>query len=136
MALRRELLLFAAGGLLGLLVDAGIVQCLVSFGHWNPYLARLVSFLSAATVTWWWNRRHTFAARDSGRGLAMEWLHWMGLMSAGAAVNYAVFVLALWLWPGLRAWPALPAAAGAVMAAAVNFLSARLLLFRRVRSLL
>ncbi|MHC1479919.1 GtrA family protein [Frateuria aurantia] len=133
MGLRRELALFAAGGLLGLVVDAGIVQCLVSFGHWNPYPARLLSFVSAATATWWWNRSRTFAARDSGHGRLREWLHWMGLMAGGAVVNYAVFVLALWLWPVLKSWPAVPTAAGSAVAAGVNFLSARLLLFRRSR---
>ena len=54
----RVIGLFAVGGALGFVVDAGISQALVSFGHWSAYLARIVSFLAAATVTWWWNRRH------------------------------------------------------------------------------
>ena len=51
--LRREVALFAVGGILGLVVDAGIAQGLVSLAGWNIYTARVVSFLSAATVTWW-----------------------------------------------------------------------------------
>ncbi len=132
MGLRRELWLFAVGGLLGLVVDAGLAQGLVSLVRLDPYGARALSFVAAATVTWWWNRSRTFAARRSGRGLAAEWLRWMGLMAGGAIVNYAVFVLALWLWPVLKPWPAVPVAVGAAVAAGVNFISARLLLFRRV----
>ncbi|HEY1589845.1 MAG TPA: GtrA family protein, partial [Rhodanobacter sp.] len=72
----REFALFAVGGVLGLLVDASIVQALVGWEGWNPYLARVLSFLVAATVTWWWNRNYTFAGRRSDRPAHAEWLHW------------------------------------------------------------
>ncbi|HEY9132409.1 MAG TPA: GtrA family protein [Dyella sp.] len=131
MRLRQELLLFAVGGILGLIVDAGVVQALVSGLGWNPYGARIVSFALAATITWWWNRRRTFAHRPSGRSAIAEWSHWMVLMGFGAAVNYGVFALLLWLVPALHPWPAIPTAAGSAVAAAVNFLTARSALFRR-----
>ncbi len=126
----REFVLFAMGGIGGLLIDAGIVQMLVSFGHWNPYLARVLSFLLAATFTWWWNRRYTFAARDSGRSARAEWLHWMALMSAGAVVNYGVYALLLLNFVDLHRWPGLAAAAGSAVAALVNFSMARGVLFK------
>jgi putative flippase GtrA len=129
--LRREAGLFAIGGVLGLLVDAGTVQVLVMWGHWNPYLARLLSFLLAATATWAWNRRHTFADRASGRSAAAEWLHWMALMGVGACVNYAIYAVLLMSFEPLHRWPALAAAAGSAVAALVNFSTARGLLFRR-----
>lgn len=128
--LSREIGLFLLGGLGGLVIDAGIVQILVSFGHWNPYLARLLSFLLAATFTWWWNRRYTFAARHSGRSPRAEWLHWMALMGLGALVNYGVYALLLLNYPVLHRWPAVAVAAGAGLAALVNFSTARRVLFR------
>jgi putative flippase GtrA len=129
--LSREVVLFAAGGVGGLLIDTGIVQMLVSFGHWNPYLARIPSFLVAATFTWWWNRHFTFAARESGRTAHAEWLHWIGLMSLGAVVNYGVYALLLASISSLHQWPALAAAAGSAVATLVNFSTARRVLFRR-----
>ena len=132
--LSREIALFTVGGVGGLLIDAGIVQMLVSFGHWNPYLARVLSFLLAATFTWWWNRRYTFSTRHSGRTPRAEWLHWMGLMSMGALVNYGVYALLLLNYPGLHQWPALPAAAGSALAALVNFSTARRMLFRHPKT--
>jgi putative flippase GtrA len=134
MRLRHEVMLFAVGGGIGFVVDAGIVQMLVSFVHFNPYAGRVISFLVAATVTWWWNRSHTFAARHSGHSLLTEWLHWMALMSGGAAVNYAAFVACLLAIPSWHKWPVLAVAVGSAIAAAVNFVSARTLLFRRTKT--
>lgn len=134
MKLRDEVVLFAVGGLIGLVVDAGIVQLLVGLLHWNPYAARVLSFLTAATVTWWWNSRRTFRHRQSGRSAWAEWLHWMALMSGGAVVNYAVYAACLMLFPDWRRWPAAAVAVGSVVAAGVNFLSARLMLFKRPKT--
>ncbi|MCX7512432.1 GtrA family protein [Frateuria hangzhouensis] len=131
MRLRREAGLFAIGGVLGLIVDAGTVQALVAWGGWNPYLARVLSFLLAATVTWGWNRRHTFAHRASGRPVAIEWLHWLALMGVGACVNYAIYASLLLAFEPLQRWPALAVAAGSAVAALVNFSTARGVLFRR-----
>lgn len=134
MKLNHEFALFAVGGLIGFVVDAGVVTLLVRLGHINPYTGRVISFLLAATVTWWWNRSHTFAARHSGRTVFSEWLHWMALMSGGAAVNYAVYVACLIEFPSWHQWPALAVAVGSVLAALVNFVSARTLLFRRSKT--
>jgi putative flippase GtrA len=127
---RREVALFAVGGVLGLIVDAGIAQSLVGLAGWNVYTARVVSFLSAATVTWWWNRTHTFAHRHSGRGHGAEWLHWMGLMALGAVFNNGVYVLAFKAFPALHDWPAVAVAAGSAAGSVANFLLARTVLFR------
>ncbi|OOG42135.1 hypothetical protein B0E51_05205 [Rhodanobacter sp. C05] len=130
MRLSREITLFAVGGVGGLVVDAGIVQLLVGIENWNPYLARVLSFLLAATFTWWWNRRYTFAARSSDRAAHAEWLHWVGLMSFGAVINYGIYALLLMNFPALHRWPAVAAAAGSAVAALVNFSTARGVLFK------
>lgn len=131
MRLSREVGLFAVGGVLGLIVDAGTVQALVAWDHWNPYLARVLSFLLAATTTWAWNRRHTFAHRASGRPAAAEWLHWLALMGVGACINYAIYAVLLMAYEPMHRWPAAAAAAGSAVAALVNFAMARGLLFRQ-----
>jgi putative flippase GtrA len=128
--LSREIMLFAVGGIGGLIIDAGIVQLLVGLGGWNPYFARVLSFLIAATFTWWWSRHYTFAARQSNRSAHAEWLHWMALMSLGAAINYGVYAVLLMNFPLLHRWPAIGAAAGSAVAAFVNFATARKMLFK------
>lgn len=130
----REFSLFAVGGVLGLVVDAGVVQLLVGMLQWNPYFARVISFFLASTVTWWWNRRYTFADRESTRAAHAEWLHWVGLMSIGAVINYTVYALLLMKFAALHRWPAVAAAAGSAVAALVNFSTARGMLFRKAKT--
>ena len=59
------------------------------------YVARVLSFLAAATATWALNRRYTFGARQSGVSLAREYLGYLLTMLGGAFVNYGVYVLVL-----------------------------------------
>jgi putative flippase GtrA len=60
-----------------------------------------------------------------------EWLRWMAVMGLGAAVNYAVYALAVALFPLVRAWPLLGVAAGSLAAAGFNFSGARKAVFNR-----
>lgn len=130
MTLRRELVGFAVGGVLGFIVDASIVQSLVRLVGWHPYPARAVSFTVAATFTWWWSRKVTFAHRQSAHAAHAEWIRWVALMLGGAVLNLGTFVVALKLFPALREWPAIATAAGAAAGAGCNFVMARLALFK------
>lgn len=126
----REIVLFAVGGAIGFVVDAVVLQALVSLFGADPYVAQVFAFLVAATATWWWNRSRTFASRSSGRSLPAEWLHWMALMGFGAVINYAAYAGSLLLVPGWRRWPVLAVAVGSIAAAAVNYLGARTTLYK------
>ena len=48
--LSKQLVWFGVGGFVGFVVDAGIVQLLVSVLHADPYVGRLFSFLCAGIV--------------------------------------------------------------------------------------
>ena len=125
----REFLSFAAVGAAGFVVDVGVLYALAPLMGW--YAARLLSFVAAATFTWLLNRRYTFArrrAQSSARSLAREYGHYLLTMLAGAAVNYAVYALVLQLLDGPLA-PALGVALGSCAGLAVNFASARWLVF-------
>jgi putative flippase GtrA len=128
--LAREVVLFAVGGVLGFLVDASIVQVLVREAGLNPYLARIPSFLVAASVTWWWNRHLSFAHRRSA-DRRREWLRWVVVMSGGAVLNYGIYAALVAMSATVRHWPAVGVAAGSAVAAFVNFLTARKLVFNK-----
>jgi putative flippase GtrA len=129
MALRRQILLFAVSGALGFVVDAGIVQFLVRELAANPYGARVVSFLAAATTTWAFNRRYTFAGHGNG-SRRRELLRYLVAMACGFALNYGAYALCVAAWPLVRQWPAIGVAAGSVAGALVNFLSSKYWIFR------
>ncbi len=131
--LKREALSFAMGGVLGFVVDAGIVELLTCTSGLNPYVARVPSFMLAATVTWQWNRHLTFARRRGVRR-GDEWLRWMLVMSAGAAINYGTYAALVAGLPVVHDAPWIGVAAGSLVAAAVNFMAARSLVFKQSRN--
>jgi putative flippase GtrA len=126
----REFLFFAAAGVTGLGVDVGVLYLAAPWLGW--YLARVLSFVAAATATWALNRRYTFAARHSGVSRLCEYLGYLLTMLGGAVVNYGVYVLVLHALAG--PWvPAAGVALGSVAGLALNFLSARYLIFKSPR---
>jgi len=122
----RRLLLFALAGTVGFVVDAGVLYALAPWLGW--YAARVASFLAAATATWLINRRYTFAV-ERPPSLWREYLAYLGAMLGGAAVNYAVYALVLQFVHG-RGAALLGVALGSLAGMAVNYLSARHLVFR------
>lgn len=132
MTLRRQIVLFAVSGVLGFVVDAGIVQVLVREIGMNPYLARVFSFLAAATTTWAFNRRYTFAGHGGG-SKRRQLVRYLVAMACGFGLNYGAYALCVATWPLVREWPAIGVAAGSVAGAIVNFLSSKYWIFRAPR---
>jgi putative flippase GtrA len=129
MAWRRQILLFAISGAIGFVVDAGIVQLLVREAGMNPYGARVLSFLAAATTTWGFNRRYTFAGHG-GASRRRELARYLVAMAFGFVLNYGAYALCVATWPLVRSWPAIGVAVGSVAGAVVNFLSSKYWIFR------
>jgi putative flippase GtrA len=129
-ALRKEILFFTLGGVLGFVVDAGIVQFLVREWAVNPYEARLVSFLCAATTTWAFNRKITFAGKGGNGSRRRQLIRYLVAMAGGFAFNYGAYAACVAMFAIVREWPAIGVAAGSVAGAAVNFLSSKYWIFR------
>jgi putative flippase GtrA len=128
--LPKQLAWFGVGGFIGFLVDAGVVQLLVSKLNTDPYVGRLFSFLCAATATWLFNRRFTFR-QHGDYGLFGEWSRYVVAMSAGFAINYVAYALAVHYSEFVRTWPSVGVAIGSMPGAAANFLGARQWVFSR-----
>jgi putative flippase GtrA len=125
----RQVLLFGVVGFIGFLVDAGIVQCLVTVFDADPYASRLLSFLCAATVTWLFNRRYTFKGiRHYGK--FGEWARYLLAMSGGFSVNFTIYSILVFHFLLIQQWPALGVAMGSTAGFAVNFLASRFWIFR------
>jgi len=133
MALRKEILLFAISGLIGFVVDAAIVQFLVREWGINPYGARLVSFLCAATTTWAFNRKLTFAGKSAGSSRRRQLVRYILAMAGGFALNYGAYAACVAAFPLVREWPAIGVAAGSIAGALVNFLTSKYWIFRPPR---
>ena len=119
----NQFLRFCVAGTIGFVIDAGILQMLVMGAHVNPYAARVVSFLAAASATWLINRRYTFAV--SHKPTPSEWRRYVSLMLLGAVVNYGVFSMCIAFWPLATSQPWLGVAVGSIAGMGLNFATSR-----------
>ena len=126
----HQLFWFGVSGVLGLLVDMGVLWLATPW--LGLYGGRVLSFLCAATSTWAFNRRQTFAPTGrQGKTLAAEYLAYLGSMSVGGLINYGAYVAFLHYFTALPHAPLLGVAAGSLAGMGFNFASARFLIFHR-----
>jgi putative flippase GtrA len=126
----REIVLFAAVGTVGFVVDACILTLLVTGVGWGVFESRPLSFLVAVSLTWFLNRVSTFRHR-AGPNRRQEYLRYMAVGTLGALLNFSVYAAVLLSIPTLVQWPAVALAAGSLTAMAFNFLGSRAFAFDR-----
>jgi putative flippase GtrA len=124
---------FAAIGVIGYFVDAGITFLSAKYLGLSPELARPPGFIVATIVNFVLNRSITF--RHSRAPLFRAFLRYCGVASVGLAVNYSVYSACVLLAPraGVAVTPAiLPlfVAAGSGAAMVLTFLGFRFFAFR------
>ena len=119
---------FCIVGSIGFVIDVSILQLLVIFFDTDPYIARFLSFLAAASATWVMNRIYTYKVL---KGIThKEWLTYISFMAFGGVVNYCTYVLVInyihleknQLWLGVLA--------GSVSGLFFNFMTSKML-FRK-----
>ena len=80
---------FGTVGLIGFIVDAGgLLLFVVSFA-WAPLISRVLSFVSAATVTFLLNHRFTFQLEH--KFSLRRWSYYLIATGVGAAINVSVY---------------------------------------------
>jgi putative flippase GtrA len=129
--LLRQFVLFGIVGCLGFLVDSGALYVLVRLIGLGALEGRLLSYLAAATVTWFLNRRVTFAAaRTDSAG--REWARFVLLNVFGGAVNYAVYAAYVTVHGATARSLFVGVAAGSLAGMTVNFLVSRRFVFNKL----
>ena len=132
--LSAQFLRFGLVGVIGFLVDAGILRALVELGL-GVYSGRVISFLAAATTTWVLNRSFTFR-RDAPSAFAhpaAEWVSYLGLMVVGGLVNYGTYSVAVSVSETIHRYPEIGVALGSLAGMLINFWSAKRVIFERDR---
>ncbi len=126
--LEHSLPRFLLVGGIGFLVDAGVLIALYHLIGLALLPARLLSFATAVTVTWWLNRRITFAAGASSRQWR-EWSRYTVVNGIGGTINLSVFLLLTSYASGPLAQPLPALAAASLIALLFNYTGSRLLVF-------
>jgi putative flippase GtrA len=124
----REFVRFALAGVAGLAVDIAMLYLALALGA-GYYAGRVVSFLAAVWCTWQINRRTTFANGLLGSAWR-QWWRYLGAMLGGGLVNYAAYSLVIAFGPAHPMLALAGVCAGSLAGMTVNFVSAKLLVFR------
>ena len=125
--LRAQMILFSIAGTIGFVVDTAVLYAALWAGA-DPYSGRLVSVTVAVTVTWYLNRRFTFASTDAR--LIRQWFRFVCVNISGLALNLAVYAVLISVSTAVADQPILGVAAGALAGMVSNFLLSRAMVFR------
>ncbi len=123
---------FFVVGCLGFLVDAGVLQLVITVTGLGPLLARIGSFAVAVLVTFGLNRYWTFSG--SQRRWAQAFVAYLTVQSTGFAANMAVYTLIIVILPHPLSQPVVALAAASAFALSLNYVGARSLVFSSPRA--
>lgn len=119
---------FAAVGFIGFCLDAGCLMILVASG-WGLYEARLVSFPTAVTATWYLNRAWTFRERVTARP-AREYASYFGTQIIAAVANFLIYAALLrFVFEEQKSFAVPALAIGACAGLLINFAGSRAFVF-------
>lgn len=124
-----QLFRFGLVGVVGFLVDTGVLYLLMGLGGMSPYTGRVFSYLVAATVTWLLHRVYTFPDAAPQR-MRRQWALFVVLNGVGALLNYGTYAALVATTPLVAAYPALGVAVGSVIAMCFNYTANRFAIFR------
>jgi len=126
-----EFIRFGLVGVVGFLVDAGVLVAMLRLGL-GPWVGRIISYICAATTTYTLNRLWTFRASQQGASWR-QWGLFLLLNLSGFAFNYGTYALLILTIPLVATQPVLGVAAGALVGMFANFFVSRRFVFRAGR---
>jgi putative flippase GtrA len=127
-----RILRFGIVGVAGAAVHMGGFWLAQRFLGLGNSAAWILSFLAAATSTWFMNRRFTFQDR-AGDNQRDEWLGYLAVAAFGAAAHFLTFHGAIRLLPLFAQHPALAIIPGSLASFIVTYAGASAFVFRKAR---
>ena len=127
----RRLIRFGAVGVVAFAIDAGTLWTAVHQFGFGLYSGRALSFVTAATVAWYLNRRFTFQDRGAIGSSHQQWAAYLLASLTGAIANVGTYTLLVAFLPAFARAPTLAVAAGSLAGMLVNFNAYSRFVFRR-----
>lgn len=122
-----QFMMFGTVGVAGFSVDTVTVYALR--GALGLYVAGILSYLTAATVTWVLNRVWTFRGLGSGP-VHHQWARFLVVNLGGFVLNRGAYALLVTFVPFCAEQPVYAVAAGAITGMFLNFSLSRTMVFR------
>lgn len=126
-SLLSEVTRFGKVGLIGFILDGGILAFLFHVMYWGHYESRAVSFTVAVLATWYLNRVYTF--KDTGSGAVAQYVKYFSIQVVGAIINLSIYVVLIASLDIMRDYPLLPLSIGAGVAMIFNYTISRMFVF-------
>ncbi len=121
---------FGIVGTLGFVVDSAVLLFGTDILGLDPYSARIISYVVAASTTWAGNRFFTFQDRPKAPA-GRQWSLFVAVCAIGFAINYGTYVLLLNTMPIVREFPVWGVAAGAIAGMFFNFVASSRFVFSK-----
>jgi putative flippase GtrA len=126
--MRQQFILFSLVGILGFIVDASVLYLCLHIVGLGLYAGRFVSYLGAATTTWYLNRRLTFSEGATAPP-TWQWVKFISSNGLGGLINYGIYGLVVTLLPMHLLTPLLGIALGSIVGLGFNFTMSRHFVF-------
>lgn len=120
---------FTLIGAVGFVVDGGLLTILFHLLNIDPIISRVFSFGIAASATWLLNRRLNFHTHLKKNKLS-EWRNYLLATSAGASINFVIYVFLISSSILMAEYPLLPFAIGSAIALLFNYFACREYVFK------
>jgi len=120
---------FGIVGVIGFAADTATVYALHFLVGADLYSAGAAAYVVAATTTWAFNRFWTFAGAGRERP-GRQWALFLAVQLIGFTLNRGTYAALIAFVPVASTYPVLAVAAGSIAGMGVNFLTARLIVFR------
>jgi putative flippase GtrA len=123
----KQLVGFVVSGSLAFVVDVAVTKLVQTFAGLPWGISRIIAIGFAMVVAWLSHRTFTFAVQ--ARPTLTEFIKYAGVGASGAALNYVVFLILIWLLPD---WDkALAIGAASIIAMAYTYLGLRFGVFTK-----
>ena len=117
-------------GTFGFLVDALTLVWLLEI-NWPIFPARMASFASAVSVTWYLNRMWTFNQPALVKStLVQQYGYYLTIQVIGAGINIGIFFLVIYWFPKAGSQPLIPLALGSLVAMGFNYVLAKKVVYK------
>lgn len=130
----HQLIRFSIVGSIGFVIDATFLTIAISFLSLGPYYGRLLSYLIAASSTWFMNRHFTFPGSEKN-AIHRQWGKFLGVNALGGVINLGVYTACISGVFSVTTTPVIAVAIGSLVALAFNFWASRRWVFQHRKGL-
>jgi putative flippase GtrA len=125
----RQPIKFGIVGGMGFVVDAFVLFMLINFLYLNPYLSRLISFVFAASFTWFLHSKYTFSVKTVN--LSHQWIKFIIFNGSGMILNFLIYSAIIYFATNPFNNPMFSLFISSIVAYAYNFNVSRRYVFKK-----